>query len=451
MQLGQTPVFSSGGFRFGPGRALRNGALVLLGNERGLALDYADNSFAERDMALTIGRATDYVTFSRASDATYIDDSGIMRIAGPNVMRRSRVPETGRMGYLAEWSTTNLWRNSRPSGGAPGVIGSGGVLPSGWTLWAAVGLTVEILAISPTGIEDGVPGVALRIHGTSSGGVFRLQIGAGSFVTIGDTYTTSAYARAVAGSMAGITGTPTVACVNGGPEVVLTSLFAPSRMAQARRWATGQIPNINPESLRWPEFRFISVAGSAIDITVMLGAAQMEQRNFVSSYVPTDAASSAARSADNARVNLSALPWSTEYFCVIADFDHRVMHTQDGRYRSACGISSGAETNYVVHQRRSLATNYIGYGAPHLAAAAAGGVAGQNRVVIAASSDGRARISANGGAVVYGTHEGDLSVMTTLGIAQAVNGLGTLAGHLHSLVLLPRNPTDLEMQGWSTL
>lgn len=129
MQLGPAPLLRSGGLWLGRSRR-RNGALALLGDERGLALDYTDNSFAERDMALAIGRATDYGTFSRGSGATYFGRDRILRTAGPNVLRLDHDPLTGEaLGARLEGSSVretnypatfennwNLWGNGEDGG-----------------------------------------------------------------------------------------------------------------------------------------------------------------------------------------------------------------------------------------------------------------------------------------------------------------------------------------------
>ncbi len=59
-------------------------------------------------MALAIGRATDLGTFLRGSDATYFDSAGILRTAGPNVLRLDHDPATGKaLGARLEGVATN--------------------------------------------------------------------------------------------------------------------------------------------------------------------------------------------------------------------------------------------------------------------------------------------------------------------------------------------------------
>jgi len=426
-------------------------APLIEGEQRAAAFDFERWAVMFRDItnpALNfVGRPDDIITMTRASDATYFDENGVMQVAGPNTMRRSRVPETGRMGFLSEWSSTNLWANTVPTGGTVGVIGSGGSLPAGWSNANKAGLTVEILAIEPGGIEDGVPGIAVRISGTGNGTVFRLSMSSPSYVTQDLWYTTSGYVRAVAGSLVGMSNIH-INCVNGGPSVAFPNPFAATRMADARSSYSSPMSSSNPGGGRFPELRFTAASGEVIDITFLVGAAQFEQREFLSSYIPTTTVA-ATRSADNARINLSALPWSSEHFCIIADFDSRTFHSADGHYRSPFGLVDGGGTNGLVQQRLNSTSNRFGITSSN--AALTNGVLGRNRVAAAFSSDGNARISANGGTVASRELALDPSILTRFNIGHHRNGQGTLAGHLHSLVVLPRNPTDLEMQGWSTL
>lgn len=238
-------------------------------------------------------------TFERASDATYWDRDGVMQTAGPNVLRIDHDPVTGAaLGARIEGESANLVPRSRPFGGAVGIIGSGGSLPTGWNLNAALGLTVEVLAIEPDGIEDGVPGATIRISGTTtSTGAFRLQFSSSTPVIIGDVYSHSAFARAVAGSPSGL-GTTRIVMVNGGPSLDGLSLFDPMRLGGARYWISDVMANVNVGSTRYSEFRISLTNGAVVDVTVMLGGAQIENLGLASSYIPTDG-SAVTRYADD--------------------------------------------------------------------------------------------------------------------------------------------------------
>ncbi len=110
MQLGPSPLLKTGGLHFGP-RGSR--ALAALRGEKGRALNYLDNSYADRDMTLALGKATDLLTFSRGYSGTYLDRSRIWRTADSNVLRLTHDPLTGEpLGALLEGARAELVRQS---------------------------------------------------------------------------------------------------------------------------------------------------------------------------------------------------------------------------------------------------------------------------------------------------------------------------------------------------
>ncbi len=110
MQLGPSPLLKTGGLHFGP-RGSR--ALAALRGEKGRALNYLDNSYADRDMTLALGKATDLLTFSRGYSGPYLDLSRIWRTADSNVLRLTHEPLTGEpLGALLEGARAELVRQS---------------------------------------------------------------------------------------------------------------------------------------------------------------------------------------------------------------------------------------------------------------------------------------------------------------------------------------------------
>src|SRR5690606_1798435 len=103
-------------------------------------------------------------SFSRASSATYFDRTGILREAAANVPRVAWL-DSATPAVLLEGGGTNGVRNPRGEGAVIGVVGSGGALPTFWGSENTAGLTWEVVA---TGVEDGLPYVDVRLHGTPS-------------------------------------------------------------------------------------------------------------------------------------------------------------------------------------------------------------------------------------------------------------------------------------------
>src|SRR5690606_3292604 len=109
----------------------------------------------------------------------------------------------GRPALRLEPQRTNQIRNPRCEGAAVGVVGSGGALPTFWGLTNTAGLTWDVVA---TGVENGLPYVDVRLHGTSSQTFAQMRFEDTTAIAAapGETWTGSFYARRVGGSMAGI-------------------------------------------------------------------------------------------------------------------------------------------------------------------------------------------------------------------------------------------------------
>jgi hypothetical protein len=144
-------------------------------------------------------------TFTRQSEAYYVNDEGNYTLAASNTPRFSYDFNTGEFGGLwIESLSTNLILNSVTSGAVVGAFGSGGLLPTGWS----VGQQQPgcVLSIVATGIEKGLNYVDLRFSGTATGvNKFLIQPSGSASNTIsvlaGDTQTTSIYAKLVSGTL----------------------------------------------------------------------------------------------------------------------------------------------------------------------------------------------------------------------------------------------------------
>lgn len=101
-----------------------------------------------------------------------------------------RVPVGGRR---------NLFTNTPALAGAVvGVVGSGGSLPTGWAVPAALGLTVEVVAVN---VDPVIGGVRIRVYGEATNdGMFRLQVTNRVGMAQGQQYRGSIYAVKRAGN-----------------------------------------------------------------------------------------------------------------------------------------------------------------------------------------------------------------------------------------------------------
>jgi len=246
----------------------------------------------------------------RNSEATYFDSNGVLKIAGANKPRFNYDPVTKVcQGLLVEEARTNSIRNSQAGGSTNGVIGSGGVMPTNWTISGhnTNGVTTEILG---TGTGRGTAYIDLKISGTTTA-TNTLTLGFESTTQIvaanGQTWTHSGYAKLQAGSATGasyrfIFGGRTVA----GAQVVeqgAQTFFTPTTasLVSQRTSATGTYSNATVERAL-PMLWIAANSGVTLDLTLRIAAPQLEQGSFPTSYIPTTNAA-VTRAEDIIQVN----------------------------------------------------------------------------------------------------------------------------------------------------
>lgn len=251
------------------------------------------------------------VSFSRASDAWAIGRDGRLRKVASH---RPRVEwlDSATPAVLLEGGRTNGIRNPRGEGAVLGTLGSGGALPTFWAPDTTAGLTWEVVA---TGVEDGLPYVDVRLHGTPSQTFAQLRFEGTTTVAAapGQTWTGTIYSRLVAGSMAGIGEARVRIQERSGAGVALgqsQTAFDPadvSRLAFARRAHTRVMADPTTGAVVLMLGLGGLTVGESIDITLRIAAPQLEQSPVASSLVlpPSGAPAASARSAD-----LLTAPWT---------------------------------------------------------------------------------------------------------------------------------------------
>jgi hypothetical protein len=255
-----------------------------------------------RDKELDRGGTGPAITFTRASQATFFDASGTLQTAANDAPRFDHDPATGASrGLLIEESRTNSAHNSQAADAVVGVIGSGGVVPTNWTMSFPTGIDQEVVA---TGTVSGMNYVDLRWNGTATA-AGTIQILTGNNVisaASGQTWTGSMYIALVGGSYTNLTGQAVrVAERNsGGGALAGTSASFTATSALSRASATRTFNNA--DTARTTFAYLANVAdGATIDITLRIAAPQLEQGAFATSYIPTTTAA-ATRAADSAVV-----------------------------------------------------------------------------------------------------------------------------------------------------
>lgn len=221
-------------------------------------------------------------TFSRASSAT-VEDGGIMSVVASGVPRISNT-----FGLMIEGARTNSLANGNAAGATPGVLGSGGALPSnGWFVGPTSGLSTEIIGSLQV---NGFWVLRLRVFGTASGTQYVISPSAANAVAAADTqvWTSSAYVAMVAGSLNGITAVrnrvverDAASAVVATASTVYPVVDGNLRRASSTRTMTASAAFVSAGT------ELVITNGAAVDITIDVGCYQMEQAAFESSYIPT--------------------------------------------------------------------------------------------------------------------------------------------------------------------
>lgn len=235
-------------------------------------------------------------TFTRSgATATRVNSSGVLETVAANTLRIDHDPTTlACLGGLFEEASTNAIRNSTMVGVA---AGSPGTLPTNW-LANDAGLTRTIVG---TGTENGVPYVDIRWSGTSSLEFVQLKFDADFAVAAApaSTWTSSFYVRLVGGSLTNINSVTAGVVFRGADGVVLgqTARAVSSGSLLSQRAAHTEVA---PASTEYAQaiFRANKASGSTtVDLTLRIGAPQLEQKAFATSYIPTSTAA-VTRNAD---------------------------------------------------------------------------------------------------------------------------------------------------------
>jgi len=204
-------------------------------------------------------------------------------------------PVTGEsLGLLIEEERTNVVRYNSMSGAVPGVYGSGGSLPTGWSVaQQQPGTQLEIIG---TGVERGIEYIDLRFFGTAtSNQLWLVQPNGSTDIPVGttDDWTSSVYGKVVAGDLSELN-VATYSVVQGASGVVLktglTSEF--TRLA-----GTGVSPSAN----RKARVAVGADQDQSYDVTMRLGGFQGERGEFATSFIPTNG-SQVTRAADLASI-----------------------------------------------------------------------------------------------------------------------------------------------------
>lgn len=235
------------------------------------------------------------ITFTRASTATYFNSAGVMQTAAINAPRWDYDPATLALkGLLIEEARTNSIRNSTMAGAVPGTPGT---LPTNWALNATTtGLSSQVVG---TGVEDGIAYLDYRIFGTAaSSSQFQLlnETTTAIAAATAQVWSFSQYWRLVGGTSNGITSTSFTIreCTAAGATVrenLVTAVLPTAAALRTQRYTQSATFSGGGTVGATHTRLLIAVAtGAAIDITLRIGAPQLELGAFATSYIPTTSA-----------------------------------------------------------------------------------------------------------------------------------------------------------------
>lgn len=225
-----------------------------------------------RFLALQARSFASLFAFTRASGATDFDAAGLLQEVAADALRAGNLQGGSTpAGWLLEQGTTNRVTNPRGEGAVVGVIGSGGAMPTAWSLTANAGLTVELVS---TGVEHGLPYVDMRWQGTpTSTGGQSVQTSNVIALTVGDNISVSCWVKLVAGTL---TNTSQLQIRPGGETggVLFTPTGTLTRYVQSKAslGSNGQV------TVRWNHVDTVT----PVDFTLRFAAPQSE-----ASLVPT--------------------------------------------------------------------------------------------------------------------------------------------------------------------
>jgi hypothetical protein len=245
---------------------------------------------------------------NRQTKGWYVDVAGVLQEAAAGVIRWDY--STGTRTLLNEAASTNHIANPRASGA---VAGSPGTVPTGWTVTgSASGITQTIAA---AGTDNGIPYVDIRLVGTASATqAFQIVfVSATSVVAaVGETWTTALYSKVAAGAVTGTTIQVGLIEAGGSSTPSTNQTFTPTTadLYTQRISVSRTITVANTAYIR-ARAQVIVTNGATIDLTLRIGAPQLEKAAAISSVILPEVGTPAVTSRDMERLYTARNIWTS--------------------------------------------------------------------------------------------------------------------------------------------
>jgi hypothetical protein len=239
--------------------------------------------------------------FSRASTATYFDDTETLQIADVNMPRFGYDMNTGAfLGLIIEDQSTNFVRNPTALGTVPGTPG---IKPTDWGSFSSAGITINYVNI---GVQNGIPYVDIQLVGSCPNNFIVYAFETGTIpATIGQIATESFYCALVDGDLTNITAVSLNLRWN--PSPASSQIFTPTSTF-TRYSVTSTATNASTTNV-FPAFLVNVIPNAPIDITLRFGGPQIEFSDAASTLIlpPSGTIASSTRAADVQSQIISAI------------------------------------------------------------------------------------------------------------------------------------------------
>lgn len=255
---------------------------------------FTDKTYFLRDKIVT----SDFSAFLAAANGSFTRASGGTMLGGAGNLTEfaAGAPRVTDLGILLEDGSTNLIRNPRFEGAVPG---SPGTLPTSMGFTAPNGINREIVGV---GVENGIPGIYLRIFGTAAAAgaaVLFFEFGNAISAVINSTITLSVYLKSVVGTPVALrlitNEYDSASTYLGGGFLEVTPSAVLRRSAYSRTLSSPTVSSISQTVAAQ------LTSGQTIDFTFFVGGPQCEKSPFASSLIlpPAGSPAQSTRAADS--------------------------------------------------------------------------------------------------------------------------------------------------------
>ncbi len=300
-----------------------------------------ENGGYVNDFSITDG---DEFINSRSGNALYIDPlgNGVISPAGKNRLDFDSSTGASRGLLIEGRSRTNKWRSSNMEGALVGVVGSGGSLPTGWSITSAAGLTTEVIAVGALGAMGYID---VRVSGTSSGTTYAIGSNSVAAGGAGSKWTEGVFLKKIAGSSSNIINMALYLFETSSPfpftQVTLNKDTSALTRVFAYRATTVGSGNVQAR------VGLDMTSGAAIDYTFRIAGVDLFNDWFNFQHVPSTAAADGTASWDNYNgIPISALRINPKEGMLFLEYE-------------MMNYTTGSDVTYVFQMQNAAATSVI--------------------------------------------------------------------------------------------